>query len=52
MLGGYGYTNSGEINEKWALAWDTFLTEAKAHRLYVIQIFTGWANWNTTGFNS
>jgi hypothetical protein len=52
MLGGYGYTNTGEINEKWALAWDTFLTEAKAHGLYVIPIFTGWANWNTTGFNS
>jgi hypothetical protein len=51
-LGGYGYTNTGEINEKWALKWDAFLNEAEAHGLYVIPIFTGWANWNTTGFNS
>jgi hypothetical protein len=51
-LGGYGYTNTGEINEKWAQNWDAFLTEAEAHGLYVVPIFTGWANWNTTGFSS
>jgi hypothetical protein len=52
LLGGYGYANTGEINEKWAQNWDTFLTQAEAHGLYIVPVFTGWANWNTTGYNT
>jgi hypothetical protein len=51
VLGGYGYTNTGEINEEWAKNWDAFLTLAEAHGLYVVPVFTGWINWNTTGYN-
>ena len=52
MLGGYGYTNTGQVDPKWAQLWDAFLTQAEAHGLYVLPTFTGWANWNDTGFNT
>jgi len=48
LLGGYGYTSTGELNEKWAQNWDVFLTQAEAHGLYVLPYFTGWFDWNTT----
>jgi len=48
LLGGYGYTSAGELNEKWAQNWDAFLNQAEAHGLYVLPYFTGWFDWNTT----
>ncbi len=48
LLGDYGYTSTGELNEKWAQNWDAFLTQAEAHGLYVLPYFTGWFDWNTT----
>lgn len=47
LLGGYGYTNTGELREEWAKKWDAFLTEAEAHGLYVLPYFSGWFDWNT-----
>jgi hypothetical protein len=48
LLGGYGYTNTGELNEQWAQTWDEFLTQAETHGLYILPVFTGWGEWNTT----
>jgi hypothetical protein len=52
LLGGYGYTNTGELNEKWAQNWDAFLTQAEAHGLYVLPYFSGWFDWNGAGITS
>ena len=52
LLGGYGYTNTGELNEDWAQNWDVFLTQAEDHGLYVLPYFTGWFDWNPTGITS
>jgi hypothetical protein len=52
LLGGYGYTNTGELNEEWAQDWDAFLAQAEAHRLYILPYFTGWFDWNPTGITS
>jgi hypothetical protein len=48
LLGDYGYTSTGELNEKWAQNWDAFLAQAEAHGLYILPYFTGWFDWNTT----
>jgi len=46
QLGGFGYTNTGALVEKWAQDWDVFLTQAEAHGLYILPYFTGWWDWN------
>jgi hypothetical protein len=52
LLGDYGYTNTGELNEKWAQNWDAFLTQAETHGLYILPYFTGWFDWNPNGITS
>lgn len=52
VMGGYGYTNQGAINEEWARNWEWLFNQAEEHGVYVLPFFTGWFNWNTIGFNS
>ncbi|HET6846003.1 MAG TPA: hypothetical protein VFH29_04170, partial [Anaerolineales bacterium] len=49
---GYGYSSDGMINERWSQKWEHFFTVAEANGVYVIPYFTGWMNWNTTGYNT
>ncbi len=49
---GYGYTNTGAIDEAWAARWEAVLDLAEQNGIYVLPFFGGWFNWNTTGFNN
>jgi hypothetical protein len=49
---GYGYTSDGMIIDRWSQRWEHFFTVAEANGVYVIPYFTGWMNWNTTGYNT
>ena len=48
-MGGYPYTNTGELNEKVVRNFESLLDDAAAHGIYVIFWITGWGQWNTTG---
>jgi hypothetical protein len=48
-IGGYPYTNTGELNETVVLKWEKLLDNAEKHGIYVLPFFTGWADLNTTG---
>jgi hypothetical protein len=49
---GYGYTNTGEVLDDWSNNWEHFFDVAEANGIYVLPFFTGWVNWNTSGYNS
>lgn len=49
---GYGYSSDGLIIDRWSDRWEHFFTVAEANGVYVIPYFTGWMNWNTTGYNT
>jgi len=49
---GYGYTSDGMILDRWSQDWEQFFYVAEANGLYVMPYFTGWMNWNTTGYNT
>jgi hypothetical protein len=49
---GYGYTPTGDIQPDWSNNWEHFFDTAEADQVYVIPTFTGWANWNNTGYNT
>ncbi len=49
---GYGYSAGGSIETRWAQRWEHFFNVAEANGIYVLPMFTGWANWNTSGFNT
>ena len=49
---GYGYSSDGMINDRWSQRWEHFFTLAEANGVYVIPYFTGWMNWNATGYNT
>jgi hypothetical protein len=51
VAGGMGYTNTGMVDEAWANKWKHVFDTAQANGIYVIVVFTGWYDWNTTGFN-
>jgi hypothetical protein len=48
-IGGYPYTNTGELNVTVVLKWEKLLDNAEKHGIYVLPFFTGWADLNTTG---
>lgn len=49
---GYGYTATGEIREDWTNNWEKFFDAAEAKGIYVLPTYTGWVNWNTSGYNA
>jgi hypothetical protein len=49
---GYGYSSDGMILDRWSQNWEHFFRVAEANGVYVIPYFTGWMNWNTTGYNT
>ena len=49
---GYGYTHTGEVCDDWSDNWEHFFDIAEAKGIYVLPSFTGWSNWNTTGYNT
>lgn len=49
---GAGYTPEGDIDEKWARQWEQVFDDARGKGLYIIVMFSGWVDWNTTGFNT
>jgi len=52
VAGGMGYTNSGQVDEAWAQKWEKVFDTAEANGIYVMIVFTGWYDWNATGFNN
>jgi hypothetical protein len=51
-LNGYGYTSSGAIVSNWDQHWENFFETAEEDGLYVLPTFTGWINWNDSGYNT
>lgn len=49
---GAGYTPKGEVDEKWARKWEKVFDDALDKGLYVIPVFSGWMDWNTSGYNT
>lgn len=49
---GYGYSFTGQPDEKWSAKWEHFFDVAEANGIYVVPTFTSWFNWSTTGFNT
>ena len=49
---GYGYTSTGDIQPDWSNNWEHFFNAAEEDQVYVMPSFTGWANWNDTGYNT
>lgn len=52
VAGGMGFTPQGELDEDWAQAWDKVFETAEANGISVWVVFTGWYDWNTTGYNN
>lgn len=48
-MGGYPYTNTGQLNESVIRNFEKLIDDAKAHGIYVIFWITGWGQWNSTG---
>ena len=40
------------IIDRWSQNWEHFFYVAEANGVYVLPYFTGWMNWNTTGYNT
>ncbi len=51
-MGGFPYTNTGELNEEVILNFENLLDDAEKHGIYVAFWMTGWGEWNTTGQNN
>lgn len=51
VAGGMGFTNEGKVDEAWVRKWEKVFDTAEANGVYVWVVFTGWYDWNTTGFN-
>jgi hypothetical protein len=51
VMGGLGYTNTGAVDEAWARNWERVFDQAAADGVYVMPVFSGWVDWNTTGFS-
>jgi hypothetical protein len=51
VMGGYPYTNTGDLNEAVVRNIESLLDDAEAHGIYVLVWFTGWQEWNKTGQN-
>jgi hypothetical protein len=49
---GYGYTSDGMIHDRWSQNWEHLFYVAEANGVYVMPYFTGWMNWNTSGYNT
>jgi hypothetical protein len=49
---GYGYSYDGDLSEDWSYHWESLFKNAESKGVYIIPSFTGWANWNDTGFNT
>jgi hypothetical protein len=43
---GMGYTNSGSVDENWAVQWDWVFDQAEADGIYILPVFSGWFDWN------
>jgi hypothetical protein len=50
-IGGYPYTNTGDLYEPVVRKWEQLIDNAEAHGQYILPYFTGWGEWNTTGQN-
>lgn len=50
-IGGYPYTNTGELNETVVLKWEKLLDNAEKHGIYILPFFTGWGDLNTSGMS-
>ncbi len=48
-MGGYPYTNTGQLNESVIRNFESLIDDAEAHGIDVIFWITGWAQWNSTG---
>jgi hypothetical protein len=51
-INGYGYSSDGIIQRDWDRNWENFITHAETDDLYVIPYFTGWMDWNDTGYST
>ena len=49
---GYGYTPQGGIQPDWSDNWEHLFDVAEAEGIYVMPIFSGWIEWNDTGYNT
>lgn len=47
---GMGYTNTGKLDEAWAVNWDRVFDKAAADGINIIPVFGFWANWNTDNY--
>ncbi|HTX92780.1 MAG TPA: hypothetical protein VMC09_16335 [Anaerolineales bacterium] len=43
---GYGFDGSGNIVAEWDQNWRDLFQRAASRGIYVLPVFTGWANWN------
>jgi hypothetical protein len=50
-ISGYGYNSNGDILADWSANWEKVFTTAESYGIYVMPFFTGWSDWNTTGFS-
>lgn len=51
VAGGKGFTSTGQVDEAWARKWDRVFETAAANGVYIWVVFSGWYDWNTTGYN-
>ena len=50
---GMGYTNTGGVDQAWAVQWDQVFDKAQADGIYILPVFSGWFDWNAgTGYST
>ena len=52
-LPGMGYTNTGAVDEAWAIQWEQIFNHAENDGICVLPVFSGWFDWNGgTGYST
>jgi hypothetical protein len=51
VMGGTGYTSSGEVDEQWAQRWDKVFKKAESEGISVMVSFTGWFDYTRHDFS-